>query len=169
MKLKNLKKSIAITLTAIMLGIPLMRTTYALDKNNYTSQQKIQDEQSNNPQERIIFAIPAIAIAPSVFAALGITAATGLTIYDIYRVSKSTANEIDNAWKKIPQKLKDADGTVGIGKFDKKLKNGVRESSKTGWKIDPDRAGHKGSKWKLKDKKGNRVASLDSEGRVVGK
>ncbi|HBF4283313.1 hypothetical protein [Clostridioides difficile] len=100
---------------------------------------------------------------------MGITATTGLTIYDIYRVSKSTANEIDNAWKKIPQKLKDADGTVGIGKFDKKLKNGVRESSKTGWKIDPDRAGHKGSKWKLKDKKGNRVASLDSEGRVVGK
>ena len=38
-----------------------------------------------------------------------------------------------------------------------------------GWAIDKDTAGHGGRKWKLKDKKGNRIASLGKNGEVLGK
>ena len=43
---------------------------------------------------------------------------------------------------------------------------------KTGWKISPDRAGnnsHGGSAWKLLDKNGNRIATLDQNGNVLRK
>ncbi|WP_456310120.1 hypothetical protein [Serratia proteamaculans] len=43
---------------------------------------------------------------------------------------------------------------------------------KTGWKISPDRAGnnsHGGSSWKLLDKNGNRIATLDKNGSVLRK
>ncbi|CNF73732.1 hemagglutinin-like secreted protein [Yersinia similis] len=43
---------------------------------------------------------------------------------------------------------------------------------KTGWRISPDRAGnnsHGGSAWKLLDKNGNRVATLDQNGNVLRK
>ncbi|WP_409451122.1 DUF6862 domain-containing protein, partial [Erwinia sp.] len=43
---------------------------------------------------------------------------------------------------------------------------------KTGWRLSPDRAGnnsHGGSAWKLLDKNGNRVATLDANGNVLRK
>ena len=43
---------------------------------------------------------------------------------------------------------------------------------KTGWILSPDRAGansHGGSAWKLIDKKGNRIATLDKNGNVLRK
>lgn len=48
------------------------------------------------------------------------------------------------------------------------LSKGARGES-GGWKIEKDNAGHKGSKWKLKNKKGKRIASLVENGKVVGK
>ena len=42
-------------------------------------------------------------------------------------------------------------------------------NEKGGWSISKDRDGHRGSEWKLKDTKGERVASLDKNGYVVGK
>ncbi|WP_346919241.1 hypothetical protein [Lacrimispora sp.] len=43
------------------------------------------------------------------------------------------------------------------------------EQEKKGWTIDKDTANHGGRKWKLKDKSGNRVASLGENGEVLGK
>ncbi len=43
---------------------------------------------------------------------------------------------------------------------------------KTGWRLSPDRAGnnsHGGSAWKLLDKNGNRIATLDKNGNVLRK
>lgn len=40
---------------------------------------------------------------------------------------------------------------------------------KGGWQIDKDNAGHGGRKWKLKDPSGNRKASLDENGKILGK
>lgn len=37
------------------------------------------------------------------------------------------------------------------------------------WTIDRDTAGHGGRRWKLKDKSGDRVASLGEHGEVLGK
>lgn len=45
----------------------------------------------------------------------------------------------------------------------------TRYKESGGWIIDKDNAGHGGRKWKLKDKAGNRVASLGENGEVLGK
>ena len=51
----------------------------------------------------------------------------------------------------------------------KKLKGSNSYQEKDGWYVEKDYTGHKGSKWKLKNKSGKRVASLDENGKVVGK
>ncbi len=69
----------------------------------------------------------------------------------------------------IPNRLKKPNGDVDLGKFDQRGNNGSRKNKKTGWSIDKDTAEHKGSKWKLKDRIGRRKASLDENGKVLGK
>ena len=70
---------------------------------------------------------------------------------------------------KIPSRLRKENGDVDLGKFNEKVggKNSYKE--KGGWTIDKDTAGHGGRKWKLKDKAGNRVASLGENGEVLAK
>ena len=41
------------------------------------------------------------------------------------------------------------------------LKVRIKKKKKKGWIIEKDYSGHGGSKWKLKDDSGNRIASLD--------
>ena len=53
--------------------------------------------------------------------------------------------------------------------FDQKVNGKTAYKEKGGWTIEKDTAGHGGRKWKLKDKSGNRVASLDENGKVLGK
>lgn len=164
---KRATKSIALALIGVIVAIPTLNTVSAMEKGI----DDIQNEEMDIEDDRLRGAslglnIPGTAIAPAAFKAVGLI---GYTIMNIYYASSSTAKEIDNAWDKIPSKLRDPNGSVGIGKFDQRLSKGVRKNSKTGWTIDPSTTSHKGDKWKLKDKKGNRVASLDSEGRVVGK
>lgn len=67
----------------------------------------------------------------------------------------------------IPARLKDSNGYVRLGDFDRKVpgKKAYRESG--GWTIEKDTAGHGGSYWKLKNKSGDRVASLDQNGKVL--
>lgn len=69
---------------------------------------------------------------------------------------------------KIPSRLKDGRGNVDLGKFKQKVrgKNAYKESG--GWMIERDYAGHGGRKWKLKDKSGKRIGSLDGNGKVLG-
>lgn len=54
-------------------------------------------------------------------------------------------------------------------KFDRKGKNRVR-IEKGGWEIKPERSKgnpHGGSKWKLFNKKGKRVVTLDRDGKIL--
>ena len=78
------------------------------------------------------------------------------------------SKKAEEAKKKIPSRLKDGDGNVDLDKFNEKVKGDkVKNKEKGGWTIEKDKAGHGGSKWKLKDKDGNRVASLDENGKVL--
>lgn len=171
---KKVSKSIALALSIIMLSNPIINVSYAMEKEegleNNINTYNNEEVEYVSTESRNTWAsnMPNTAISPVVFALVGLV---GYNIYHIYKVSKGTAKEIDDAWAKIPKKIKDPDGSVGIKKFTKRLRNGMRQDPKTGYVLDPDKGGHKGSKWKLKknpEQKG-REASLDSEGRVVGK
>ena len=68
---------------------------------------------------------------------------------------------------KIPAKLLKG-GKVDISLFTIKLKGGQGLRGPDEYVIQKDNAGHGGSAWKLKDSKGNRIASLRADGEVVG-
>ncbi|MCO7127843.1 hypothetical protein NIE88_19020 [Sporolactobacillus shoreicorticis] len=71
----------------------------------------------------------------------------------------------------IPSDLVDFwTGKVKMKRFTDKVKGKTAyRDPKTKWYIDKDKDGHKGSKWKLKNKNGKRKASLKNDGTVVGK
>ena len=79
------------------------------------------------------------------------------------------AKEAEDAKKEIPERLKDSDGNIDLGKFDQNVKGKNAKKEKDGWEIEKDTAGHGGSKWKLKNKKGKRVASLDENRKILRK
>ena len=79
------------------------------------------------------------------------------------------AKEAEEAKNNVPERLKDSDGNVDLGKFDQNVKGKSAKKEEGGWEIEKDTAGHGGSKWKLKDKKGKRVASLDENGKILRK
>ena len=79
------------------------------------------------------------------------------------------AKEAEDAKKEIPERLKDSDGNIDLGQFDQNVKGKNAKKEKDGWEIEKDTAGHGGSKWKLKNKKGKRVASLDENGKILRK
>ena len=79
------------------------------------------------------------------------------------------AKEAEDAKKEIPERLNDSDGNIDLGKFDQNVKGKNAKKEKDGWEIEKDTAGHGGSKWKLKNKKGKRVASLDENGKILRK
>lgn len=93
----------------------------------------------------------------------------GSWIYDTVVEWFATRAEIKEAKEKIPERLKDEDGEVYLDNFDQKVNGKTAYKEKGGWTIEKDTAGHGGRKWKLKDKSGNRVASLDENGKVLGK
>lgn len=82
--------------------------------------------------------------------------------------SKNKNKDLEKVKNKIPSRLKKPNGNVDLGKFKTRLKNRQGYKEDGGWTIDRDKTGHKGSKWKLKDKSGNRVGSLDENGKIVG-
>ncbi|XSD77058.1 RHS repeat domain-containing protein [Bacillus subtilis] len=70
----------------------------------------------------------------------------------------------------IPGRLLESDSRVDLGAFNQKVKGKkAYKNPKTGWTIEKDNAGHGGRKWKLKDKSGKRVASLDGKGKILSK
>ncbi|KYH28615.1 hypothetical protein [Clostridium colicanis] len=77
--------------------------------------------------------------------------------------------EIKAVKQKIPERLKNKKGEVDLGKFKQKVKGKTAYKEKGGWTIEKDTAQHGGIKWKLKDNSGRRVASLDENGKVLGK
>ena len=79
------------------------------------------------------------------------------------------SKEAEEAKKDVPERLKDGEGNVDLGQFDQNVKGKNAKKEEGGWEIEKDTAGHGGSKWKLKDKKGKRVASLDENGKILRK
>ena len=67
---------------------------------------------------------------------------------------------------KIPKNLLKGD-RVDISLFTIKLKSGQGLRGPGEYVIQKDTAGHGGRAWKLKDDKGNRIASLDASGKVL--
>lgn len=53
---------------------------------------------------------------------------------------------------------------INTAAFPVKTKTGYRENRGQAWSIEKDNAGHGGRAWKLKNPKGNRVASLAPDG-----
>ena len=73
---------------------------------------------------------------------------------------RDVGNTIKGAWRR---------NFASLGKFKNKVKGKTSYKEEGGWAIDKDTAGHGGRKWKLKNKKGNRIASLGKNGEVLGK
>lgn len=111
-----------------------------------------------------------IAIAATGVIVLGgVAVVAGSWLYDTITdwLSDSDARAIAKIKGKIPSRLRDDNGDVDLGKFDQKVSGKTRYKEKGGWTIDKDTADHGRSKWKLKDKQGNRVASLGENGEVL--
>ena len=66
----------------------------------------------------------------------------------------------------IPSKLL-KNGKVDLSLFKIQLKNGQGLRGPDEYSIQKDTAGHGGRKWKLKDSKGNRIASLGENGEIL--
>lgn len=88
--------------------------------------------------------------------------------------SRSTEEQIRRAKEQIPNALfkKDKNGKrtdmVDLVKFDRKVGDNKFKGPK-GWTKSKDMASHKGEAWKLFNRKGERVATVDRDGRIVGK
>uniref|UniRef100_UPI00273A2961 hypothetical protein n=1 Tax=Helicobacter cholecystus TaxID=45498 RepID=UPI00273A2961 len=96
----------------------------------------------------------------------------------IHRLIKEKAQKegisLDESAKRlgvVSYELKVGD-IVDLGNFSRRQKrhkdDPIYVDPKTGWSVEKDKAQHKG-KWKLKDKQGKRKATLDENGKVVGK
>lgn len=185
----------ALTFSTISPSLASAMETQDLKLNNTLNQEKIiVDGFDNNESQDIIFdlntlveslndseleieveprfiwfAVPAIAISDVVWATIGATAATG-SVYLLWTKKPALTEEIDTAYKAIPKKILDGDDCIDMGKFTEKVKGRTAyKDPKTGWEIDKDTAGHGGRKWKLKNKDGDRVASLDENGKIISK
>ncbi|MHB8124955.1 MAG: hypothetical protein ACYDEJ_04805 [Desulfitobacteriaceae bacterium] len=78
--------------------------------------------------------------------------------------------QIAQASKNVSSQLKGSNGNVDLGKFNKKPGNGPPTYlGPLGWYIQKDMAGHGGRAWKLFNKAGKRIASLASNGKILGK
>ena len=82
---------------------------------------------------------------------------------DIHFARGGNSNNTPN----VPQKLKNNQGNVDLGRFNQRGNDGDKKDSKTGWRISPDTSNHGGSRWKLLNPRGERVASLDGAGRIL--
>ena len=78
-------------------------------------------------------------------------------------------NKLNKIIKKVPERIKNEEGNININLFTIKLKGKRWLKERGGYIIDKDKAGHRGKVWKLRDRKGNRICSIDSNGKIVGK
>lgn len=136
---------------------------------------KIETPQTRAAIAAGIYFIPGIGqIAIAAMGAIvvaGVAVAAGSWLYDTITnwLSDSTAREIAEVRAKIPSRIRDENGDVDLGQFDQKVSGKTAYKEKGGWMIDKDNTGHGGRKWKLKDKSGNRVASLGENGEILEK
>ena len=106
-------------------------------------------------------------------AAVAVGSWLGQTVRDW--VYNSKKNDAEKVAAKIPKSLKKSNGNVDTGKFTEKVRGrSAWKDPKTGWVIEKDATNHYGydgtqKKWKIFDKKGNRIGSLNGSGKVVDK
>lgn len=114
---------------------------------------------------QIVIAVTGIVVVA------GVSIAAGTWLYNtiVDWLSNSEARTIAQVRAKIPARLRDENGDVDLGQFDQKVNGKTAYKEKGGWTVEKDTAGHGGRKWKLKDKSGDRVASLGENGEVLGK
>lgn len=127
---------------------------------------KYYDPTGQNPIALTAIAIPGIGeVVIGAALAGGLIYAGYLGFQSLFSNHKTTVLKFD-----IPNKLLKDNKTVNLGAFDQKVKGKkAYKNKKTGWTVEKDTAGHGGRKWKLKDKNGKRVASLDGKGRILSK
>jgi hypothetical protein len=101
--------------------------------------------------------------------AAGVVTWAAVSYYQKYKIKV-----IDKIEQKVPPKLKHKDGRIDLSKFNnpngpKLPKGGRGKLGPMGWYISKDLDNHKGSIWKLFSWTGERIASLASDGKIVGK
>lgn len=141
---------------------------------------EVKASQDNVPQSRMlplaaagVYFIPGIgeiaitATGAVIVAGVAVVAGTWLYSTITHWLSTSQARTIAKIKAKIPTRIRDENGNVNLGAFDKRVNGRKAYKEKGGWTIDKDKAGHRDKKWKLKNEHGKRVASLDENGRVV--
>jgi len=86
--------------------------------------------------------------------------------------SQEDDEKIKRIKNRIPTRLfteKGRKGNININLFTIKLKNRVWKKEKGGYIIDQDDTKHIGKEWKLRNKKGVRICSIDPNGKVLSK
>ena len=78
-------------------------------------------------------------------------------------------NKLNKIKGKIPPRLKNKEGNINTNLFTIRLKGKKWYKEKKGFIIDKDTAGHNGKVWKLRDKKGTRICSIDGNGKILSK
>ena len=96
-----------------------------------------------------------------------VLAAVTIVVGLVWIVYSDRKKEIDNARKRIPNKLL-KNGKVDLSQFGTKLPNGQGNKGPDDWKIVKDVARHATKKWKLYKAK-ERIASLLEDGTIYGK
>ena len=76
-------------------------------------------------------------------------------------------NKLNKIKGKVPPRLKNKEGNIDINLFKIRLKGRKWYKEKKGFIIDKDTAGHNGKVWKLRDKTGTRICSIDGNGKIL--
>lgn len=167
-------------------GVTINGTYYTKEQFKELLNQAIEVEtpKNNTPQYRAvpivvagIYFIPGIGeiaiTATGVVIVAGIAIAAHTWLYNTitHKLSTSQFRTIAKIKAQIPSRFRDENGNVNLGAFDKRVNGNkkVAYKEKGGWTIEKDETTHGAKKWKLKDGRKNRVASLDENGRVVSK
>ncbi|RDU67447.1 hypothetical protein CQA62_06710, partial [Helicobacter cholecystus] len=142
--------------------------------NSYNARAYLGEWEGRGERENLLPLLPlAIPAYEAAIAGVGVFSA-----YMIHRLIKEKAQKegisLDESAKRlgvVSYELKVGD-IVDLGNFSRRQKrhkdDPIYVDPKTEWSVEKDKAQHKG-KWKLKDKQGKRKATLDENGKVVGK
>lgn len=162
LKLKKLKKYVALGLSCLI-AINTTTVTFAQNSTSNQEYESANNEVSNN----VIINNSGVIINGTYYSIAEFESLLDHTIL-ISETGNSSAR-IAAIGAGIPKRLRKKNGDVNLGKFKNKVKGKTSYKEEGGWAIDKDTAGHGGRKWKLKDKKGDRIASLGKNGEVLGK
>lgn len=153
-------------------------TTFIIPSTNSPYTEKGLNESKFTPALADVYLIPGLGevalTVTGVVIVAGITYGAGTATYNLVRKAINSGkakkkSSVPSVAHNIPERLKKSNGYVDLGKFNKKLRKGARKERK-GWKIEPDRGkghSHGGSAWKLYNRNGKRIATLNKSGKIL--